>query len=238
MTINITEALKIGNDALEDSFESYREMFEQIDMDIENINTLEPAPEKSYHARSHIKLKVHGNPKYDLGFNVVAFAHGDGTGDTSRYNIGELNIPQEYKFKDRPERVFPRRKLRKDVAMEAMFPLFSVNDSGKVLNGVVCLEQLSLNHPRGDTLVRRAYLGVNPLIFRGMIKEGVSDRQVIELTTGYRRNGERFGDPHAVHYGQSITPDALQVVAFLTIKDPLNPACKLLEDISLIPDGL
>ena len=61
------------------------------------------------------------------------------------------------------------------------------------------------------------------------------------LTVGYRRNGVRFGDPHAIHYPAiHVNQNSLQVVGFLAFNEENkdSPACKAFERISYVPRGL
>ena len=59
---------------------------------------------------------------------------------------------------------------------------------------------------------------MNPDDYKRVIEKNITGVPPhVYLTTGYRENGERFGDPHAIHHGIGLGMD--QVVGFIGIKN-------------------
>ncbi|MBU4124098.1 MAG: hypothetical protein KKI14_01380, partial [Nanoarchaeota archaeon] len=62
----------------------------------------------------------------------------------------------------------------------------------------------------------------------------------IQLTCGYSRNGERFGDPHSIVHNVSGLgwPDIMQVVGFLSIDEPNPYFARKIDQVASVPEDL
>ena len=99
----------------------------------------------------------------------------------------------------------------------------------------VSLEQVTVDNPDYPTkLVKGITIGISP---EDMIS-GRNAKPELQLTCGYRRNGQRFGDPHATFYNPKLAeghPHRMQVAAFLSVESADNPLCKVLDKMAIAP---
>ncbi len=161
---------------------------------------------------------------------VIAFKQKDGTGDTSQFALEDLTIPEYLRHTEKPWRILPRSK--EGILVEVMLPLFTVFN-GDILPHTIHLLQLEAKDGRlGKTgnhgRLLRDYLNA-------LNRKQASNPSIL-LTTGYRRNGERFGDPHAIYcpdLSLYVNPDEelIQVVAFLSVRAGDQNNQKMLEKI-------
>lgn len=218
-------------------------------------------PEKTTTARCVLPVTLGETKLGDV--YIILFAPGDGTGKEGDYQLdhlsvksgtyctakevssdSEIQIPEGYQFEpsNKPGRVLPRNKLEEGVLIEAFLPLFSVNGEEK-FPYAVSLEQITvdnINTPTG--LVRGLEMGVSQKAFECATNPRLYDQPdwepQIQLTCGYRRNGQRFGDPHATFYNPALAKDRLnlmQVAGFLSVESADNPLCKVLDRIATAP---
>ncbi len=169
---------------------------------------------------------------------VILFAPGDGTGKAGDYRLGDLAIPQEYRHVEKPERVLPRHKKAEGVLIEGFFPLASV-EGAREFPHLVSLEELTVGHPGGRThLVKGISLGVPPTKYLPMVSLRRALSPTISLTCGYRRTGERFGDPHATYFNPKTAeghPSLMQLAAFAAVETTDNPLGDVLDRIAASP---
>ncbi|MEK6917630.1 MAG: hypothetical protein AABW51_01660 [Nanoarchaeota archaeon] len=227
----LVKCLKLAENELPNACGTYQGLFGN-DLQFFDPSQFTFIQKKAYTARAEIKVNIRKGPAKIM--SVIAFVSGDGTGDTSLYSAQELIVPEEYQFRIKPERVFPRSK--KEVVMEAFFPLFSIRGND-VCENAICLEELSTTKEGnrfGINLL--GWLGQIPDVYgRTLLLKTKADPQV-GLTKGYRRNGDKFGDPHAIHYPtKSVNPDTLQVVGFLGLNKDDQYIMEILDGIAVIP---
>ena len=197
---------------------------------------------------------------------IILFAPGDGTGKEQRYRLNpyrtnplgradntfveriesmtrmKIKVPQEYQFDDKSERVLPRDKLKEGVLTEAFFPLFSVEGS-QHFPYLVSLEQITVdNNTNPKKLQKGLSIGFNASLFQSAFLDPTTifkpENPSMELTCGYYRNGQRFGDPHATFYNPKLAeghPNLMQVAGFLAVESADNPLCKVLDKIGIVP---
>ena len=218
--------------------------------------TLTLTPEKPNTARAVIDV-FYGKKKVG-DFYVILFAPGDGTGDGNTYKMDAVNmslaygvednsplhIPREYRqWGSQPERILPRNKLGKKVLTELFLPLASFEEK-KYHQGIVSLEQLTVRQTeKGQELVKDFVLGENVKLYQGNVSADSSYHLSFpgcqQLTCGYYRNGQRFGDPHAVYFNPAVAQgrlNLLQVAGFLSVDDKDNPLCKVLDKVGRVPE--
>jgi len=202
---------------LKDALEGYEEYL-GAPVRFEDFPDFVLTPEKPNTARTIVPVSCSGRKAGDL--YAILFQEGDGTGDAKTYSLGQLKVPDELKYREKPERVLPRAKT--GVICEGFFPMFSMRDSKPVMF-TACLDELgidSLNNP--VRVVRAWYLGQGPTDYlRAVYMDHKTEPQVY-FTVGNDKRGRRFGDPHSIHYG-TRNVDALQVAGFLAINDRDNP---------------
>ncbi len=209
--LTLDNYLRIADLVLPEALNRYQKIFNRSLAFLES-SKLTHTPEKAYSAKAHVQvIPIKGSSKT---MNLIAFSSGDGTGDNSLYSAQNLIVPPEYQFDEKPERVFPRSK--EGIIMEAFFPLFSISDDN-VYDNATCLEELTTIETEDKFKLRSlGWLGQFPKLYRAILAGQASINPQIGLTKGYRRNGERFGDPHSIHYSKSeCNQSALQIVGFL-----------------------
>lgn len=136
---------------------------------------------------------------------VIAFKPGDGTGDTTTYKMGDLDVDGPY---PNTERVIPRSK--KDIRYETHLTVVAhkIDDSHaepELFKGTFDLLGL-----KGKTVLKKGELGQSG--------EKKAAYPKTTFTLGYV-DGQRFGDPHAVY---SAIPDSLQVCAFIALTEEMD----------------
>lgn len=244
MALNLDRALEIANRALPETLERYRHhlMTEGSDIYLGDFTPLTLTPDKGYTAKGSVYLSVPDAGNTSHVMTIVAFKAGDGSGNPETYKTkDQLIIPPHMVFGDKPFRVFPRDK--REYCMEAAFPLFSVHDED-VYNYAVSLYELGVE--KGDEKPRvevQNRIGLRPVAFNASLGRTLTSRidPYIQLTTGHRKNGVKFGEHHAIYYpsNTSIRNDALQVVGFLPFwnfkADRESRLCEIVEAKSVIP---
>ena len=214
------------------------------------VPPVERTTDKGYTARTIVPVF---HVERQVGDLVVAvFQPGDGTGSTENYSLDDFVIPEYLRFNDKQERVVPRSK--EGILLEACLPLFSIDTgANKITYWATCLEQLSLaNQPL--RIAREFRLGNDREMFirRLVSLTGSREGMEIQLTCGYLRNGERFGDPHVVFapregYFGNRGP-IIQCAGFLSVLSEdrfteggdgrRNPLCALFDEIGKVPSRL
>ncbi len=162
-------------------------------------------PEKPYTARTNVPILYENQNCGDIA--VLIFAPGDGTGDTSMFQAGTIEVPPKYHHDDKPHRVFPRAKER--VISEGYLPLFAIRDDTLTIPYAGCLEELTV---RDGKVVRAWGLGQFPHVFSQNVESGHGTTPNVTYTCGLD-DRTYFGDPHALYNATNIH----QVAGFLTI---------------------
>ena len=183
-----------------------------------HFGRFELTPKKPYSARTEGPVIYHGNNIGDM--TVIVLRPGDGTGDDKTFKLDELEIPEHLRFDEKPERVLPRSKSK--VQYELFFPFFSWSET-RFHIFAASLEEITVK----DGRIEKAWdLGLNPDAYKRVIEKNITGvPPQVYLTTGYRQDGKRFGDPHAIYHGiphavhHGIDLDMYQVVGFLGIKN-------------------
>jgi hypothetical protein len=177
-----------------------------------NVDGFVLTPDKPNTARTVFPVKYAG---HDIGdMYVIAFSPGDGTGDESAFKLGSLELPEELVYDKFPAKVLPRKK--DGILYEICFPIATVIDE-KAVRFAVSLDELTVdcaNDPK--TVVKAFELGLSQEQYHKAIKAGNDLGPKLFLTTGHK-NGLRFGDPHAIHYG--VKEKGIQIAGFLAIKE-------------------
>ncbi len=222
------------------ALEGYEQLLNQVQFRKEF--TFLHTPQKTTTARAVTDVLYQGQKVGDL--YVILFAPGDGTGKEEERSPYIYQVPPEYYFEDKPERILPRDKLKEKVLLEVCFPLATV-EGRYVLKHLIGLEQITVDNAASPTtLVKGVELGGN-----ASFKYWINNQPVYEdpererefpiyLTCGYRRNGQRFGDPHATFYNPKLAegrPNLMQVAGFLAVEKEDNPLCALLDKIAIAP---
>ncbi|MFH1501399.1 MAG: hypothetical protein ABIE22_05660 [archaeon] len=200
---------------LENSLKAYASLLDK-EIAFQDFPDFHLTPNKPNSARTLIPVSYAGTEVG--GMYAIVFIQGDGTGDENTYKLGDVIIPQELGYEDKPERIIPRAKS--GVVAEGFFPFFSMNKNGYAAPFAAHLDELILGDSRRIRPVWR--LGQNKSAYLQAIHSGLEIIPKVQFTTMTQENGERFGDPHAIHYGKELY-DSIQVVGFLSIKDPSNP---------------
>jgi hypothetical protein len=210
--------LKTLRRPLEDALSTYQ----TTDLKFQDFPDLILTPEKPNSARTVIPI-TYGTAKIgDL--YVIVFAKGDGTGDSKTYKLDDLDIPIEFRYSEKPERIIPRAKTR--IIYEGCFPLFSMTPKKHISMFAASLDELGLV---GKTITPLWRLGQNDSDYSKALQDELSLNPQVYLTVGESLDGKRIGDPHSIHYNQN-TEDAFQVVGFLGITDPDNPILNISKD--------
>lgn len=192
---------------------------------------LHQLPNKNYTARTIVPVQNNGMKIGDL--YIILFKPGDGTGNEDYFAKEEIIIPSELAFRDKPERVFPRYK--EGILVEAFFPFFSIYNNNLYFNSV-CLEELVVDDRDGvKTIAKLGNLGLNSEEYKKNLRNNTQSNipLFVQMTVGYTRTGERFGDPNAVYCSKDIV--ALQVAGFLAITDKENPLSRIIDKLAKTP---
>lgn len=164
---------------------------------------LELTPEKPNSARSKTIVKDYvGDPVGELF--VIAFKPQDGTGDESTFNLDQVDFNPGY---PRAAKTIPRSKSATHT--EVFLPILShkVEDRHVGPNLFYAILDL-LGIDEGKAKPRVTKLGE---IGDRRLAGSIGAHAV--YTTGFR-NGERFGDPHAIF---NSNPDIIVVGGFLAV---------------------
>ncbi|MDD5416624.1 MAG: hypothetical protein PHU12_01465 [Candidatus Aenigmarchaeota archaeon] len=224
---------------LTDSLRDYMKILP--DLDFGDFETMRLTPDKPNSARIIIPIYHYGE---EVGtITAILFRSGDGTGANTTYKLNELEIYRYLQFKDKPERVLPRKK---DCIKEAFFPFFSIHDN-KIYRNTVSLEELSVDNPENPTMIIHAcHLGDQPIKYPCFLKALKNDSnkkrgrgsERIQLTCGHFESGKRFGDPHAIVHTLKEPKDAMQVVGFLSVNRYDNPLVEILDKVATVPEDI
>lgn len=186
-------------------------------------------PDKPNTARTLVPVKYNGAEVGEMF--AIAFMPGDGTGDYNTYKPGQLEIPPQYALKEKQEKVFPRSKT--GTVFELFLPFGSVA-GGKIHLFASSLEELTIDETEAPLTLRKAWdLGMARCDYGWLVNHGGEVAPRIQLTTGYRPDGERFGDPHAVYFG--VDTNTVQVVGFLPVTSQRSPVVELAQKVALLP---
>jgi hypothetical protein len=185
-------------------------------------------PEKPNTARTVVPVLYQGD---EVGkIYAIVFAPQDGTGDTNTYTLSQIQLPAQIQH---PERLLPRKK---SCIMEAFFPFFT-EYNGAIFPNTACLDEIVVDKNGGTERAMLLWnLGVSPERFHRSVNDALGNIPHVQLTTGHYRNGERFGDPHAVYCDPISSFKAIQVVGFLAVDNKDNPLCPLLDKIAEVPE--
>jgi hypothetical protein len=181
-------------------------------------------PDKPNFARSVVPVRYDDQPIGDM--YVIVFMPGDGTGDEKTFKLGQLEIPKEHQYAERPEKVLPRRK--DGVFCEGMFPIFSTVGNTRYLF-TVSLEELTVDNVADPKKVIKTW----DLGMERSRHDTLPSHYNVYLTTGHRSDGKRFGDPHAI----VNATDKIQVAGFLAITDEKKKAAHGLTSKWIYPAG-
>jgi hypothetical protein len=218
--------LRVLRNPTERALVEYKAFHDQR-LDFGNFPDFQLTPEKGYSAKTVIPVTIDGAKVGDL--HTLVFLQYDGTGDTSTYQLGELKIPERYKFgRPKLECLLPRAKT--GVICEGMFPLFTMLEDGNTNMFASSLEVLSEGGGDWKGWVMNEFgVGLDEEFYIRVIDENWSIKPNVHLTVGQARYRSRFGDPHSIVSGGPLQDEgrSFQVCGFLTIKDPNNPLLSL-----------
>lgn len=170
--------------------------------ELDKAGILIPTPEKPNSARSTTEVTHNGEKVGDL--YVIAFKPQDGTGDENTFGLDNLIVPLRY---PKLPKIVPRSKA--GTHQEAHMALVSqyiddVHADQELFGGAYDLIGLD-----GRFIRKIGELG------HAVSLEPEDLTPITTLTVGYRPNGKRFGDPHAVYNPR----ETVQVAGFLAISD-------------------
>lgn len=144
---------------------------------------------------------------------VIVFAPGDGTGDENTYKLAALNTGMY----PRDAKVVPRSKAAAHTEGHLTIASFNLDRPGAdpaLFAGNQKLLGLGLGLS-DHVVVELGQLGQNPVFYQqALAGVGMAAPPSTTLTTGFSREGKRFGDPHAVY---NPYPEAVQVCGFLAL---------------------
>lgn len=215
------EILNIFENPLNNALGNYEDI---LKIKFENPTNFVLTPKKPNSARKIFQANYENSIAGK--FYTIVFAQGDGTGDSKTYSSSQLIIPDEFKYQEKQERVFPRSKS--GVFCEGFFPLFSLNPNKDIIMFASSLNELTL---KGKKIIRLKRLGLNNEDYSNALDGNFSPRPKIDFTVWYSKDGTRYGDPHSIHYSKNLT-DSLQVVGFLAI-DKDNPLLNKFKELYL-----
>lgn len=206
----------------------------QLFINFSNTHKMKKAKNKGYTARGETTLKFSYDNKERKIANatLVLFGPGDGTGDEEHGYTSEdfrtciiPEIMHEDSTDNLPSKYVPRKKKCES---EIMIPVVSIRYN-HIRQNFVSLREIGVKSTCNDksssrklSLTEIGTLGVDKFIYGRMndeFKNGCIHKEPIDIfaTTGYKLNGDRFGDPHVIvhpeHYG-----DSMQIVAFMPIE--------------------
>ncbi len=236
MIKDLIKALSIAEFEAQPALNRYSGFLNNL-VEFSNFSGFSLAPDKGYTAKATAIAKSPYS-KEPLNTTLVAFASGDATGNADSFNLQDVIIP--YWFGEKDKKLLPRKK--EDIHLEAILPLFSVYDE-KVFDNVIFLEMLGkVNSNPLPRIMPISTLGINnPDKYNGILYgvEHFRPQNKIQLTAGYDHEHKRFGDPHTIYYPPGIiSQDALQVVAFLSVKDKNSDFSKLFQNRAEIPESI
>lgn len=239
MTIDVGTLMRNADQILPRALDRYKAHINTDGFYFHEPNSFQMTPNKGYTANSTVQLRYKDNNVGNLV--VVMFAPGDATGNNKDYKESDLCIPTWARNSSRGiQSLIPRKKRIEDVHAEYFFPFFSL-DAQNHYDDAVYLEELTLRNIKKESpaLSIGARLGFPSkdslyAYVRGE-KPIVPPIPLIQYTVG-QRNGKRLGNPHAIWFNPSKAPeDLVQVVGFLTIKDPNDPLIELIDPLSSWP---
>lgn len=227
---DIDVSIRLAQRALPDILNAYRGHINHGDFAWGAFSEFTLTPEKPNTARTTIPLVYKGEERATM--NAIVFAPGNGTGDTSTYQLLDLPIHERSYAR---ERVIPRKKV---CAMEIFFPLLTITENRAKTHTLhphlASLEELSIDEERN--VVKLWDLG-EPREFRPSPN---SIQPQLQFTTGHYPSGKRFGDPHSIFYNPQVaeafaTPP-IQVVGFVAIDAAQNPLAEIFDRIRPLPE--
>ena len=180
-----------------------------------------------YHAIAGASLNCAGKGAGRL--IAVSLKQYDGTGKEGDFTVDglrEMGIEFPSELSHRPQILLPRHKT--GIALEGMFPLFSVHDE-RVRFHAACLDEITLDSPENPARLELAgTLGMGPVEF-GRFLDSNGDAEPEVYLTVYGEGDEREGDPHAIV--NAFQKPVTQVVGFVAVEDKKHPLYGLLESV-------
>ncbi len=226
--LEIISNLDIANKHLGMAFTRYQDYINADGFSFQEPGSLKLMPNKAYTAIAEVEVRYKDNRKAGMLY-VVAFAPGDGTGNTNTYKHNQIHIPFFYEYVNKKDGLVPRSKTTPTKTIEEyFFPFFTVFRD-EVYDDGVCLDELTL-YNKADKLPsvsRGAHLGMESRHLFEALMQGHDlvdpPKPKIQYTVG-QKNGTRLGDPHSIFYNNlNAPPKSIQVAGFLAIKDPNDP---------------
>lgn len=139
---------------------------------------------------------------------VIAFAPGDGTGDTGTYPLHSIDTA-EFPHKSK---IIPRSKVAVHTEGHLAIATWPI-DEPQAYPALFAGNQLLLGLHR-QRVITEGGLGQHRTHFQALLAGGELGVPTATYTVGYDREGERYADPHSVY---NPHPEALQVCGFLAI---------------------
>jgi len=176
-----------------------------------------------YHAIAGAPLNYAGKGAGRL--IAVSLKQYDGTGKEGDFTVDGftregVDIPTElfHLPQDRPQILLPRNKA--GIALEGMFPLFSVHDE-RVRFHAACLDEITLDSTENPTRLELAgTLGMGHDEFNRFLGSTGNAEPEVYLTV-YGEGDQREGDPHAIV--NAFQAPTTQVVGFVAVEDRESP---------------
>lgn len=199
------------------------------DFSFSKCNELDLTPDKPYTARTVVPVTYR---QVEVGkMTVLVLLPKDGTGSSEDdYTLDQVIISEDLRHRKKPERVVPRKKT--GIIAEAYFPLLAMNYRGEIVKFAGHLDELTLDEER--RIVPMFSLGQERANYLRTVNSGSDATPIIQLTVGTDREGNRFGDPHAIYYGRNLAA-SIQVAGFLAVKEANNPLVEALAQFEMPP---
>lgn len=181
-------------------------------------NPLVATPNLSYSAKTVVDLD---HISKGLKGDAILFMPQDGTGDEESYKIDDVNIPTEYKFEEKTERVIPINKTSKEgvkngLDFELMLGLGKMGYCGDFYTfcpNITALEELTLD--KDNNLVKLCDLTNVAKCYRGFLGLEIGDAEPFITTTLYHNivTGKYVGTPHAI-FNSTEFPQLAMFIGF------------------------
>lgn len=179
-------------------------------------------PEKSSTARTLIPCFYNSTKVGEMC--AIVFLHGDGTGDESTYKIDDIIIPDYLRHIENKVGIIPRSKS--GIICEAAFPLFTIDDKGRITYFAVHLQKTTAKE-NPTRIVEGHYFGRPKYDYIRAIELQQQETPGVYFTIATDYKGKRYGDdPHATYFGLD-RKDIAQVAGFLSVNNKDN---KILEE--------
>ena len=199
--------LDVCREVIPPALEHYTEISQgEIAFDINTAEALVLTPDKPNAARSVSEVRHLGKTAGKLF--VIVFVPGDGTGDESSVHLQSLDT----RGYPRSTKVLPQGKQA--AHSEVHLTIASLSTAGDTAKPALFAGNQHLVGQLGNALTKLGEVGQSVSAFQWALAGEEATGPAVTYTTGYREDGRRFGDPHALY---NPHPAAIQVCGFIAV---------------------